>query len=156
MELPLKNNCFVTSIALVGLKHLGPESMTYEPEILRDAFESQFGMQKMSQKMFDKLNCGYMLVSTDAFVSTIEGFLTATAVMNNLVFEEDEIPFCTLENCVQKSSNTSEKQVNSTVFQNFLNGLLSQIRAMVLSLILRVMFRFSRCTKPDNKTTSVI
>lgn len=99
MELPLKNNCFVTSIALVGLKHLGPESMSYEPEILRDAFESQFGMQKMSQKMFDKLNCGYMLVSTDAFVSTIEGFLTATAVMNDLVFEEDEIPFCTLENC---------------------------------------------------------
>lgn len=99
MELPLKNNCFVTSIALVGLKHLGPESMAYEPEILRDAFESQFGMQKMSQKMFDKLNCGYMLVSTDAFVSTIEGFLTATAVMNDLVFEEDEIPFCTLENC---------------------------------------------------------
>lgn len=99
MELPLKNNCFVTSIALVGLKHLGPESMEYEPEILRDAFESQFGMKKMSQKMFDKLNCGYMLVSTDAFLSTIEGFLTATAVMNNLVFEDDEIPFCTLENC---------------------------------------------------------
>ena len=49
--------------------------------------------------MFDKLNCGYMLVSTDAFVSTIEGFLTATAVMNNLVFEEDTIPYCTLEQC---------------------------------------------------------
>lgn len=99
MDFPLKNNCFVTSIALTGLRHLGPESMDYEPEILRDAFTTRFGMRKMSQKMFDKLNCGYMLVSTDAFVSTIEGFLTATAVMNNLVFEEDEIPFCSLENC---------------------------------------------------------
>lgn len=99
MKLPLNNNCFVTSIALVGLKRLGPDSMTYEPEILRDTFESAFGMEKMSQKMFDKLNCGYMLVSTDAFVSTIEGFLTATAVMNNLVFEEDTIPYCTLEQC---------------------------------------------------------
>lgn len=99
MKAPLKGDCFVTSVALLGLRHLGPESMAYEPEILRDAFKARFDMQRMSQKLFDKLNCGYMLVGTDAFVSTIEGFLTATAIMNNLVFEEDEIPYCTLRQC---------------------------------------------------------
>lgn len=98
-EIPLKKDCFVTSLALMGVRHLGPESLDWEPEILRDAFEEAFGIQKLPQKSFDKLNCGYTLISTDAFTSTIEGFLSATCVMNNLVFDEDEAPYCTFEMC---------------------------------------------------------
>ena len=96
---PLTKECFVTAVTLPALKAFGLESLDWEPEILRDAFEEQFDMKKMSQKLFDKLNCGYMLIGTDAFTSSIEGFLSATCIMNNLVFEEDEIPYCSLEQC---------------------------------------------------------
>lgn len=98
-EWPLSKECFVTSVTLATLKAFGLESLDWEPEILRDAFEEQFDMKKMPQKLFDKLNCGYTLVGTDAFNSTIEGFLSCTAIMNNLVFDESEPPFCSLEMC---------------------------------------------------------
>ena len=89
----------MSSVTLLSLCKLGPESMSMEPETLRDALEADFNMSKMPQKLFDKLNCGYMLVGTDAFTSTIEGFLTATAIMNNMVFDDTEIPFCTFKQC---------------------------------------------------------
>ena len=96
---PLTKECFVTSVTLTALKTFGLDSLEWEPEILRDAFEEQFQIKTMSQKLFDKLNCGYMLVGTDAFSSTIEGFLSATNIMNNLVFSEDEAPYCSLDMC---------------------------------------------------------
>ena len=98
-EWPLSKECFVTSVTLAALKAFGLESLDWEPEILRDAFEEQFEIKHMPQKLFDKLNCGYTLVGTDAFNSTIEGFLSCTAIMNNLVFDESEPPFCSLEMC---------------------------------------------------------
>ena len=98
-ELPLKSNCFVTSVTLATLRELGLESLDWDPLILRDAAEASFDMKKMPQKMFDKLNCGYMLVGTNSFEATIEGFPSATAIMNNLVFDGSEIPYCTLEQC---------------------------------------------------------
>lgn len=98
-EWPLSKECFVTPVTLAALKKFGLESLEWEPEILRDAFEEQFDIKKMPQKLFDKLNCGYTLVGTDAFSSTIEGFLSSTAIMNNLVFDESEAPFCSLEMC---------------------------------------------------------
>ena len=98
-DFPLNKECFVTSLVLPTLKKFGFESLDWEPEILRDAFEEEFQMNKMPQKMFDKLNCGYMLVGTDAFTSSIEGFLSATNIMNNLVFDGDEAPYCSLEMC---------------------------------------------------------
>lgn len=96
---PLTKECFVTSVALSALAKFGLESLEWEPEILRDAFEQQFEINKMSQKLFDKLNCGYMLVGTNAFEATIEGFLSATAIMNNLVFDESAAPYCSLDMC---------------------------------------------------------
>ena len=84
---------------MLGMRALGLESLDWEPEILRDAFEDAYGIDKLSQRLFDKLNCGYMLVGTDAFTTSIEAFLSATAVMNNMVFESDEVPYCTFEMC---------------------------------------------------------
>jgi len=98
-EWPLSKECFVTPVALAAIRKFGPESLDWSPEVLRDSFEEQFEIKKMSQKLFDKLNCGYMLIGTDAFNSTIEGFLSATCIMNNLVFDESEAPFCSLEMC---------------------------------------------------------
>lgn len=96
---PLDKSCFVTSVTLAALKAFGLESLEWEPEILRDAFQDRFELPKMPQKLFDKLNCGYTLVGTDAFEGSIEGFLSSTAIMNNMSFDEDEIPYCTLEQC---------------------------------------------------------
>lgn len=98
-ELPIDKNSFVSTLAMLGMRALGPESLDWEPEILRDAFEDAYGIDKLSQRLFDKLNCGYMLIGTDAFTSSIEAFLSATAVMNNMVFEADEVPYCTFEMC---------------------------------------------------------
>lgn len=98
-ELPIDKNSFVSTMAMLGMRALGLESLDWEPEILRDAFEDAYGIDKLSQRLFDKLNCGYMLVGTDAFTTSIEAFLSATAVMNNMVFESDEVPYCTFEMC---------------------------------------------------------
>lgn len=98
-ELPINKNSFVSTMAMLGMRALGLESLDWEPEILRDAFEDAYGIDKLSQRLFDKLNCGYMLVGTDAFTTSIEAFLSATAVMNNMVFESDEVPYCTFEMC---------------------------------------------------------
>lgn len=98
-ELPINKNSFVSTMAMLGMRALGLESLDWEPEILRDAFEDAYGIDKLSQRLFDKLNCGYMLVGTDAFTTSIEAFLSATAVMNNMVFEADEVPYCTFEMC---------------------------------------------------------
>ena len=98
-EWPLSKECFVTPVTLAALKAFGLESLEWDPLVLRSAFEEQFEIKKMPQKLFDKLNCGYTLVGTDAFNSTIEGFLSCTAIMNNLVFDESEPPFCSLEMC---------------------------------------------------------
>ena len=98
-EWPLSKECFVTPVALAAIKKLGMESLEYDPLIIRDMFEEAFDIKRMSNKLFDKLNCSYMLIGTDAFNSTIEGFLSATAIMNNMVFDETESPFCSLEMC---------------------------------------------------------
>lgn len=98
-DFPLNSQCFVTPLALTAIKSFGLESLEWEPDVLCQAFEEQFDIKHMSSKMADKLNCGYMLIGTDAFNSTIEGFLSATAIMNNLVFSEDEIPYCSLDMC---------------------------------------------------------
>lgn len=98
-KLPLGKDCFVSSITLVFLKKFGYEALDWDPLIVREAFEGGFGVQKMSQRMFDKLNCGLALVGTDTYTSTIEGFLTGTAVMNNQVLESDMAPFVTLSQC---------------------------------------------------------
>jgi hypothetical protein len=97
MALPLKNNCFVSSITVLALKTFGLESLEWEPRVLRDAMEEKFDLQKLPQRIFDKLNCGYMLVGTNAYTSTIEGFLSANAVMNNQSFDENQIPFNSLK-----------------------------------------------------------
>ena len=98
-DFPLTKECFVTAVTLPAIRKFGLESLDWEPEILRDAFAEEFEMNKVPQKLFDKLNCGYMLIGTDAFTSSIEGFLSATNIMNNLVFSEDEAPYCSLEMC---------------------------------------------------------
>ena len=97
--LPLGKDCFVTSITLVFLRRFGQEALDWDPLIVRDAFEEGFGFKKMPQRMFDKLNCGLSLIGTSLYTTTIEGFLTGTACMNNLVLDGDSIPYVTFDQC---------------------------------------------------------
>lgn len=96
---PLDRNCFVTSVTLPFLRKFGAEALDWDPLIVREAFEGGFHTRKMPQRLFDKLNCGLGLIGTTSFTDTIEGFLTATAVMNNLVLDAVTAPFVTLEQC---------------------------------------------------------
>lgn len=96
---PLKRDCFVTSITLAFLKKYGIEALDWDPLIVRDAFEGGFRVEKMPQRMFDKLNCGLSLVGTSLYTDSIEGFLTGTACMNNRVLDGLTASFCTLEEC---------------------------------------------------------
>ena len=98
-ELPLTRDCFVTSITLAFLRKAGQEALEWDPLIVRDAFEGIFHVEKMPQRMFDKLNCGLTLIGTSSYTDTIEGFLMGTACMNNLVIDGDTAPFCTLRHC---------------------------------------------------------
>jgi len=99
MDFPLKRDCFVTSITLAALAKLGPSILDMDPLLVRDACETVFGLGKMPQRMFDKLNCGLMLVGTTAYTDTIEGFLSGTACMNNQVYDSYTAPFCDLTQC---------------------------------------------------------
>lgn len=99
MSFPLDNHCFVSSVTLATLRQLGMESLDWDPEVLMEGFENVFGVKKMPQKLFDKLNCGYMLIGTDMFYNSIEGFLSATAIMNDRVFDQETVPFCSLAEC---------------------------------------------------------
>jgi hypothetical protein len=40
-----------------------------------------------------------MLLGTDMFYNSIEGFLSATAIMNDRVFDQETVPFCSLAEC---------------------------------------------------------
>lgn len=98
-QIPLKRDCFVTSITLAFLKQFGFEALEWDPLIVRDAFEGRFGFDRMPQRMFDKLNCGLSLLGTTLYTDSIEGFLSGTACMNNLVLNGEFAPFCSLEQC---------------------------------------------------------
>lgn len=96
---PLDSKCFVTSVTLPFLRKFGADALEWDPLIVRDAFEGGFHMSRMPQRLFDKLNCGLGLIGTTAFTGTIEGFLTATAVMNGMPLDGSIAPFVTLEQC---------------------------------------------------------
>lgn len=131
MALPLKNNCFVSSITVLALKTFGLESLEWEPRILRDAVEEKFDLKKLPQRLFDKLNCGYMLVGTDAYTSTIEGFLSANAVMNNQSFDENQIPFNSLKTLawgIWEYSNLIGELKDGAPTENFCSDIVVYIR----------------------------
>ena len=98
-QLPLGKDCFVTSITLVFLKRFGLEALDWDPLIVRDAFEGAFDFKKMPQRMFDKLNCGLSLIGTSLYTTTIEGFITGTACMNDLVIGGNTATFVNFEQC---------------------------------------------------------
>lgn len=87
--------CFVSTITVAALRKLGIESLDWSPEVLRDAFDEGYSV-KLGQKAFDKLNCGYMMLGSTMYSDTIEGFLTANAVMGGKPLDGSEISYNSL------------------------------------------------------------
>lgn len=98
-ELALSDDCFVTTIALMAISALGIECLDWDPEVVLSEFERAYDISKLPSRACDKLQTGLTLIGTDAFTSTIEGFLSCTRIMNNKLFDNSEIPYCDIRMC---------------------------------------------------------
>jgi hypothetical protein len=98
-QLLYARDAFVSTVSLPALVRFGFDSLDWDPLVLRDSYQEEFGLDAMPQRTFDKLNTGYTLVGTTAFETTIEGFLTCTAVLNGLVLDSSASPFVTIAHC---------------------------------------------------------
>lgn len=93
----LDKKCTVSAITLAAIRSFGLESTDFEPEILRDMFQQRFGLQKLPQRAFDKLNCGYTLIGTDLYTHSIQVFLTCNGVMANKPLDQNQITYNSLK-----------------------------------------------------------
>lgn len=153
--LPLGKNCFVTSITLVFLRRFGQEALDWDPLIVRDAFEEGFGFKKMPQRMFDKLNCGLSLIGTSLYTDSIEGFLTGTACMNNLVLDGDQISFVTFDQCAwgiwEYANLNGDIDANSQPTEKFSPDIVKYIQAVGETNGITSMPKWMQfAQKPDN------
>lgn len=71
-------------IALVAavLKKYGTEAMNWQPELLRNEIESDYGLT-MSDLQSDKIQAGFSILVTDLFESQWEVFKTICHLLNN-------------------------------------------------------------------------
>lgn len=96
-QLFLDKKCTVSAITLAAVRSFGLESTEYEPQILRDLFQQRFGIQKLPQRAFDKLNCGYTLIGTELYTNSIQVFLTCNGVMANKYLDQNQITYNSLK-----------------------------------------------------------
>lgn len=96
-QLFLDKKCTVSAITLAAVRSFGLESTEYEPQILRDLFQERFGIQKLPQRAFDKLNCGYTLIGTELYTNSIQVFLTCNGVMANKYLDQNQITYNSLK-----------------------------------------------------------
>lgn len=92
-ELLNSPSCLVSTITLAGIKSFGLDSLEVQPEILRDMVQQRFQLGKMSQRSFDKLNCGYSMIGTNLYTASIQGFLMCNSVMANKPLDSDKIAY---------------------------------------------------------------
>lgn len=93
----LDKKCTVSAISLAAIRTLGLESTQFQPQILRDLFQQQFSIDKLPQRAFDKLNCGYTLLGTDLYTRSIQVFLTCNGVMANKYLDQNQITYNSLK-----------------------------------------------------------
>lgn len=86
----------VTPITLASVRSFGLQSLQYQPQVLRDLYQQRFGIKKLSQRLFDKLNCGYTLIGTDLYTKSIQVFLSCNGVMAGKPLDDSIITYNTL------------------------------------------------------------
>ena len=87
-----KDNPSVSTCTAAALRLLGPESLDWDPLVIRDSIQTTLGLTKMPQKLFDKINCGYTMIGTNGYTASIETFAVCNAVMSSIAFEDDSMP----------------------------------------------------------------
>lgn len=91
-ELLITENAEVSVCTSAALRLLGVESMEWDPLVLRDSLQDSIGISKMPQKLFDKVNCGYTMIGTNGYTSSIETFAVCNSVMSSISFEDGVMP----------------------------------------------------------------
>lgn len=91
-NLLIKENPFVSTCTAAALRMLGPESLDWDPLVIRDSVQDFIGISKLPQKLFDKINCGYTLIGTNGYTASIETLISCNSVMSSIPFEEGILP----------------------------------------------------------------
>lgn len=88
----LKNpELFVSSAIAICIRKFGMEFLDWDPIVRRDTLEKALGVKKLSQKLFDKVNCGATLISTNGYTQRIEVFIPCNYVMSGRVLSESSM-----------------------------------------------------------------
>ena len=86
------DNPGVSVCTAASLRLLGTDSLDWDPLVLRDSLEEILGLKRIPQKLFDKINCGYTMIGTNGYTSSLETFAVCNAVMSSIAFEEGSMP----------------------------------------------------------------
>lgn len=81
-------NPYVSTCTAASIRLLGIESLDWDPLIIRDSMQDALKISKIPQKLFDKINCGYTMIGTNAYTASLEAFVTCNSVMSNIPIEE--------------------------------------------------------------------
>lgn len=98
-KLAAGKDTFVTTLALMAISSFGLECLEWDPVVVNDEFADRFDIAELSSLTCDKLQTGLMLIGTDAYTSTLEGFLAGTHVMDGNRINSTEVPFCDIDAC---------------------------------------------------------
>lgn len=121
----------VTPMTLASLRAFGLQSLDFEPQILRDLYQERFGIKKLGQRLFDKLNCGYTLIGTDLYPKSLQVFLSCNGVMSGKPLDEDIITYNTLRDIVWgvwEYCNLTNEMEDSKPVQSFAPDIIGYIQ----------------------------
>lgn len=82
-QLLVDTDSFVSTCTLAAIRLFGMESLDWDPLILRDALQDELKTDRLPQKLFDKVNCGYSLIGTNGYPTHIEVFVPCNSLMAN-------------------------------------------------------------------------
>lgn len=82
---------YMSTCSLASIRMLGMESLEWDPLVLRDSLQDVLKMDKIPQRLFDKVNCGYTLIGTSGYTASLDVFITCNMVMSNIPVEEGVI-----------------------------------------------------------------
>lgn len=87
-KLLVDSNPYVSTCTAASIRLLGLDSLDWDPLIIRDAMQDAIKVGKLPQKLFDKINCGYTMIGTNAYTASLEAFVACNAVMSGIPVEE--------------------------------------------------------------------
>lgn len=96
MQIFKSNKCTPATYALALISVFGLQALDWDPLVVRDSFQDYFNVT-LTQRAFNKLQAGLTMIGTNAFQSTIQGFLMCTAACANKPISQNQIPYVSLK-----------------------------------------------------------